>query len=83
MDGTIKLIQSVAVAHANVPDSQMMEDLLQGNQARLWGVSAYAGQEDKLTAEHVPQAKDFAQKKGGRHRLLTTVSRNHLSVGGK
>lgn len=70
VDSKTKLIHSVVVTPANVHDSQVMEDLLHGNESRVWGDSAYAGQKETLNL-HAPQAKDFTQKKGCRYRQLT------------
>jgi IS5 family transposase len=44
VDSKTKLIHSVAVTPANVHDSQVLEDLLHGNETCVWGDSAYAGQ---------------------------------------
>lgn len=51
-------------------DSQMLGDLLHGDETRLWGDSAYTGQKQVLK-EHAPQAKDFTQKKGYKNRALS------------
>ncbi len=37
VDSKTKLIHSVAVTPANVHDSQVLEDLLHGEETRLWG----------------------------------------------
>ncbi len=55
---------------ANVHDSQVLEDLLHGNETRVWGDSAYSGQGDVLR-EHAPRATDFTNKKGSRNRPLS------------
>jgi len=70
VDSKTKLIHSVAVTPANTHDSQVLEDLLHGDETRLWGDSAYTGQKEILD-KHAPQAKDFTQKKGSRYRQLT------------
>jgi len=75
VDSKTKLIHSIAVTPANVHDSQVLEDLLHGNETRLWGDSAYTGQKDKLN-EHAPQAKDFTQKKGSRYHQLTEAEQS-------
>ena len=75
IDSKTKLIHSVAVTPAHVHDSQVMEDLLHGDETRVWGDSAYAGQQEKLNA-HAPQAKDFTQHKGSRHRQLTEAEQS-------
>ena len=74
VDSRTKLIHSVAATAANVHDSQLLADLLHGEETRVWGDSAYAGQSDVIR-EHAPKAKDFTQKKGSRHRSLTDAER--------
>jgi len=75
VDSKTKLIHSVAVTPANVHDSQVLEDLLHGDETRVWGDSAYAGQKQTLN-EHAPQAKDFTQKKASRNRQLTDAEQS-------
>ncbi len=75
VDSKTKLIHSVAVTPANVHDSQVLEDLLHGDETRLWGDSAYAGQTQTLH-ERAPQAKDFTQNKASRYRQLTEAERS-------
>jgi len=70
VDSKTKLIHSIGVTAANVHDSQMLGDLLHGDETRLWGDSAYTGQKQVLK-EHAPQAKDFTQKKGYKNRALS------------
>jgi IS5 family transposase len=70
VDHQNKLIQSIAVTAANVHDSQVLGDLLHGDETRVWGDSAYAGQKQQLYSQ-APHAKDFTQKKGSRYRQLT------------
>lgn len=74
VDSKIKLIHAVAVTAANVHDSQVLEDLLHGDETRVWGDSAYSGQADVLN-QHAPNARDFTQKKGSRHRSLSASDR--------
>jgi IS5 family transposase len=75
VDNQTKLIHSVAVTAANVHDSQLLGDLLHGDETHVWGDSAYAGQK-KLLYERAPQAKDFTQKKGSRYRKLTEAEQS-------
>ncbi len=75
VDSKTKLIHSVAVTPANVHDSQVLEDLLHGDETRVGGDSAYAGQKGALN-EHAPQAKDFTQKKASRYRRLTVAEQS-------
>ena len=70
VDSKNKLIHSVVATAAHVHDSQVLEDLLHGEETRLWGDSAYAGQKEALK-KHAPDAKDFTNKKGYRNRPLS------------
>jgi IS5 family transposase len=75
VDNKTKLIHSVAVSAANVHDSQLLGELLHGDETHVWGDSAYTGQK-KLLYERAPQTKDFTQKKGNRYRKLTEAERS-------
>jgi IS5 family transposase len=70
VDSRTKLIHSVAVTAANVHDSQLLGDLLHGEETRVWGDSAYTGQSDEIR-KHAPKAKDFTNRKGCRNRPLS------------
>jgi IS5 family transposase len=70
VDSQTKLIHSVAATAANVHDSQLLGDLLHGDETRVWGDSAYTGQGDVIR-QHAPNAKDFTNKKGFRNRPLS------------
>jgi len=70
VDSQTKLIHSVAATAANVHDSQLLGDLLHGEETRVWGDSAYSGQGDVIR-EHAPNAKDFTNQKGYRNRPLS------------
>lgn len=70
VDSKTKLIHSVAVTPANVHVSKILEDLLHGDETRVWGDSAYTGQKDVIKL-CVPEAKDLTQKKRSRNRALT------------
>lgn len=70
VDSQSKLIHSVAATAANVHDSQLLGDLLHGDETRVWGDSAYTGQ-GEVIRQHAPNAKDFTNKKGFRHRPLS------------
>lgn len=70
VDSKTKLIHSVAVTAANVHDSQLLPDLLHGDETRVWGDSAYAGQKDTMKTV-APSARDFTQKKAARNRPLS------------
>jgi len=70
VDSQSKLIHSVAATAANVHDSQLLGDLLHGEETRVWGDSAYAGQ-GEVIRQHAPRAKDFTSKKAARNRPLS------------
>ena len=70
VDSRTKMIHSVVATAGNVHDSQVLEDLLHGDETRVWGDSAYAGQ-GAVIREHAPNAKDFTNQKGFRNRALT------------
>ncbi len=70
VDSKTKLIHSIAVTPANCHDSQVLSDLLHGDETRVWGDSAYSGQTEKIK-ENSPEAKDFTNKKGSRYKKLT------------
>lgn len=74
VDSKTKLIHSVVATPANVHDSAILGDLLHGEESRVWGDSAYAGQGDVI-ADHAPLAKDFTNKKGSRYVTLSDRER--------
>lgn len=74
VDSKTKIIHSVAATAANVHDSQLLEDLLHGDETRVWGDSAYAGQ-GEVIQRTAPRAKDFTQAKGSRHKPLDESDR--------
>lgn len=74
VDSRTKLIHSVVATSANVHDSQVLPDLLHGEETRVWGDSAYTGQKQAI-ADTAPRAKDFTQAKGSRNRKLTDEER--------
>ena len=78
VDSRSKLIHSAVATAANVHDAAVLEDLLHGDETRVWGDSAYTGQKAKLAAA-APNAKDFTNAKGYRYRKLTDEDRakNH------
>ena len=75
VDSRTKLIHSVVATPANVHDSQVLPDLLHGEETRVWGDSAYTGQKETIT-DCAPRAKDFTQAKGSRNRTLTDDERS-------
>ena len=75
VDSRSKLIHSVVATPANVHDSRVLRDLLHGDETRVGGDSAYAGQK-AVILEVAPDAKDFTQAKGARYRKLTESERS-------
>ena len=69
MDSATGLIHSVSVTAANEHDSQQLGNLLYGNETRLYGDSAYRGQQDALKII-APRAKDFTNKRAYRNTPL-------------
>jgi IS5 family transposase len=74
VDSRTKLIHSVAATAANVHDSQVLPDLLHGQETRVWGDAAYSGQRDVIR-QHAPDARNFIQAKAHRHRPLSEAER--------
>jgi IS5 family transposase len=65
VDSKSKQIHSVVATAANVYDSQVLEDLLHGEETRVWGDSAYTGQ-GEVISRTAPGAQDFTHEKGRR-----------------
>ena len=74
VDSQSKLIHSLAATSANVHDSRILPELLHGNETRVWGDSAYAGQTEVIR-KVAPYAQDFTHHKGYRHRPLSAEDR--------
>jgi IS5 family transposase len=70
VDSKSGLVHSVVTTSANVHDSQALGELLHGKETRVWGDSAYMGQQ-QVIEERAPGAKDFTNKRGRRNHPLT------------
>jgi len=70
VDSRTKLIHSVVATPADVHDSQALPQLLHGQETRVWGDRAYAGQRPAITAA-APGARDFTHRKAYRNRPLS------------
>lgn len=79
VDSKTKLIHSIAVTPANVHDSRLLPDLLHGDETRVWGDSAYAGQTGVIKAV-APRASDFTNKKASRNRSLSDTEKSSNRV---
>jgi IS5 family transposase len=75
VDSKTKLVHSAVATAANVHNSRVLDALLHGNETRVWGDSAYAGQQAALK-KAVPCARDFTQHKASRHRSLSAQERS-------
>ena len=64
VDSQNKLIHSVEVTPANIHDSHVLPWLLHGEERRVWGDSAYAGQAGMLSV-CAPHAQDFTHRRSG------------------
>jgi IS5 family transposase len=62
VDSQSKLIHSVEVTPANIHDMHVLPWLLHGEERRVWGDSAYAGQAAVLSV-CAPHARDFTQRR--------------------
>jgi transposase, IS5 family len=73
-DSKTKRMHAVVATAANVHDSQVLGDLLHGEERRVWGDAAYASYGDVIR-ECAPKAKDFTHHKAHRHRALSDQQR--------
>lgn len=69
VDSRTKLIHTILVSAANVPDMLALPHLLHGRETRVWGDQGYQGQTGAIRAA-APRAADFTNRKyrfpGGR-----------------
>ena len=74
VDSKTGLVHSMITTSANVHDSQVLPDLLHGDETRVWDDSAYIGQK-RAIKERAPNAKDFTNRRARRNRPLTDDQR--------
>lgn len=74
VDSRTGLAHSAAVTAANVHDKHLLEDLLHGDERRVYGDSAYASQKTLIQA-HAPKAKDFTNQRTRRGGQIDEVQR--------
>ncbi|WIX25345.1 IS5 family transposase [Xanthomonas arboricola pv. corylina] len=74
VDSRTGLAHSAAVTAANVHDKHLLEDLLHGDERRVYGDSAYASQKTLIQA-HAPKAKDFTNQRTRRGGQVDEVQR--------
>jgi len=76
MDSQTGLIHSASVTAGNVHDSQELPNLLHGGETRLYGDSAYRGENQREQLKDIaPRAKDFTNKRAARNRPLTDADK--------
>ena len=62
VDSKTRLIHAVVATAANAHDSTVLEDLLHGDETRIWGDQAYRGQRE-IIRRCAPRAKDFTNRR--------------------
>jgi len=75
VDSKLKIIHSVVATAANVHDSQVLGQLLHGDETRVWGDAAYTGQTEVIRSA-APNALDFTQAKASRNHPLSAEERS-------
>jgi transposase, IS5 family len=76
VDSQSGLVHSASVTAGNVHDSQELPNLLRGSETRLYGDSAYRGEEQRERLKQIaPRAKDFTNKRAYRNRPLSDADK--------
>ena len=76
VDSQTGLIHSASVTAGNVHDSQELPNLLHGGETRLYGDSAYRGENQREQLKDLaPRAKDFTNKRAARNRPLSVADK--------
>lgn len=76
VDSQTKLIHSVAATAANVHDSQLLGDLLHGEETRVWGDSTYA--RGDVIRDKAPYEKDFTNRRDAESICLAMKIRQRI-----
>lgn len=74
VDSRTKVIHAAVATAANVHDSHCLPDLLHGDEAKIWGDSAYQGQGDVIAA-CAPAAQDMTNRRYRRKGVVDEVER--------
>ncbi len=74
IDSRSKIIHAVVATAANVADSEILPDLMHGEETRVWGDQAYRGQTDVIKA-HAPNAKDFTNRRYRHRGIVDEIER--------
>jgi IS5 family transposase len=86
VDSRSKLIHAVVATPANVADSTVLADLLQGAETRVWGDQAYRGQKGDHQPERRPKGEGLHQsplspsRSGGRNRAAKNRTKSKVRV---
>ena len=76
VDSQSGLVHSASVTAGNVHDSQELPNLLHGQERRLYGDSAYRGEEQRKRLKQIaPKARDFTNKRAHRNRPLSDADK--------
>jgi IS5 family transposase len=73
-DSKHKLVHSIVATAANVHDGKVLADLLHGDETRVYGDSAYIGEEEVIRGKS-PRARSFVNKRAYRNRPLSDRDR--------
>jgi IS5 family transposase len=72
-DSDTGLVHSASVSAGNVHDSHELPNLLHGEETRLYGDSAYRGEQQRKRLKDIaPKAKDFGRTRTGRSVMRTS-----------
>lgn len=74
IDSKSKIIHAVAATAANIADSQVLGDLLHGEETRVWGDQAYRGQREVIR-ERAPNARDFTHRRYRQNGVVNEAER--------
>ena len=74
VDSKTKIIHAVVATAANVADSQVLPDLLHGEETRVWGDRAYQGQ-TAVIKQHAPKAQDMTNRRCRRKGEVDEIER--------
>ena len=76
VDSQSALIHRASVTAGNVHDSQELANLLHGQQTRLYGDSAYRGENQRKRLKQIaPKARDFTNKRAHKNRPLSEADK--------
>jgi IS5 family transposase len=74
VDSKTKIIHAVVATAANVADSQILPDLLHGEETKVWGDRAYQGQTE-IIKQCAPKAQDMTNRRCRRKGEVDEIER--------